>query len=121
MSKVTVEVKNNTLVLPTDAIEQLGWRESTKLSIKKDNGTAVLRPQELMEEDIADIACTYLVEYVGDATAVTKPIWKDGKWHVKVILSYRPETVVGLLTFTADGQLIETDSDSPAKMKDISL
>jgi len=120
MSKVTVEVRNNTLVLPTDAIEQLGWREGTTISIKKHNGNVVLRPQEFTEEEIENIACIYLLEYVGDATAVKTPVWNDGKWRVEVVLSYRPETV-GFLTFSPDGQLIDKESDSAAKMKGISL
>jgi len=69
-------------------------------------------------EEIADITGTYLIDYVGDATDVKTPVWQDGKWRVEVVLSYRPVTV-GFLTFSPDGQLIEEESDSPAKMKGI--
>ena len=116
MSVVTAEVKDDALFLPAEAFAELGWREDAKVSIEKQNGKVVFRPQLLAAEEIADIACVYLIDYVGDATAVKMPIWKDGKWRVEVVLSYRAETV-GYLTFTSDGQLIENESDSPAKMK----
>jgi len=119
MSTITAEVEHNKLFLPTDIIQQLGWHENTKILFEKDNGKTVIRPQELTAEEIADIACIYLIDYVGDATAVKTPVWKDGKWRIEVVLSYRSETV-GFLTFSADGQLIEEESDGPAKMKGIS-
>jgi len=118
MSTVTAELKGNMLFLPSDAIEQLGWSESTKILFEKHNGKIAIRPKELTAKEIADIACIFLIEYVGDATAVKKPVWQDGKWRVEVVLSYRPETI-GFLTFSADGQLIENESDSPAKLKGI--
>jgi antitoxin component of MazEF toxin-antitoxin module len=116
MITVTAEVKNNALVLPADTIVQLGWREDAKVLIEKQNSTVVLRPQQLTAEEIADLACTYLVEYVGDATAVKTPVWTNGKWRVEVVLSYRPETI-GYLTFSQFGELIEEESDSREKLK----
>jgi len=116
MITVMAEIKNEVLFLPTEALEQLGWHDGTKISIEKSNGTAVIRSQELTTEEIADIACTYLAEYVGDATAVKPPVWADGKWRVEVVLSYRPETI-GYLTYSQYGELIEEESDSRAKLK----
>lgn len=116
MSTVTAEVRDKKLFLPTEAVGLLGWREGVKILFEKDNGTIVIRRQELTAEEIADIACVYLIDYVGDATAVKMPVWQDGKWRVEVVLSYRPETV-GYLTFASDGQLLEGESDSAAKMK----
>jgi len=119
MSTFTAEVKDKKLLLPIEAFEWLGWRNSTKISIEKNNGTVVIRQQELTAEEIADVACIYLIEHVGDATAVKMPLWLNGKWRVEVVLSYRPKTTVGYLTFSSDGQLIESESDSPAKMKGV--
>ena len=119
MNTITAELKEGGLIISTDAIEELGWRGGTmKISIEKHNGTAVLRPLELSTKEISDIACIYLIEHVGDATAVKKPILQNDKWRVEVVLSYRPETI-GYLTFTRAGQLIESESDSPAKLKGI--
>ncbi len=121
MSTFTAEVKDKKLLLPAEAFEWLGWRDSTKISIEKNNGTVVIRQQELTAEEIADIACTYLIDCVGDATDVKTPVLQNGKWLVEVVLSYRREITVGFLTFSADGQLIENESDTPAKMKSIRL
>jgi len=76
----------------------------------------VFRSRELAAGEIADIACTYLVEYVGDATAVKTPVWTNGKWRVEVVLSYRSETI-GYLTFFRFGELIAEESDSRKKLK----
>jgi hypothetical protein len=117
MSVITAEVKDNVLFLPTEAFEKLGWHEDTKIIFERHDGAVVFLPKQLTAEEIADIAGTYLVKYVGDATDVKTPIWQDGKWRVEVVLSYRRETTVGFLTFSPDGHLVESESDSPAKMK----
>ncbi len=116
MSTITVEVKDNLLVLSDHAMERLGWREDTKISIERENGKVILRPKELTPNEIANLACIHLIKKVGDATAVKMPVWQDGKWRVEVVLSYRPETI-GYLAFSSHGQLIEGESDSPAKLK----
>jgi hypothetical protein len=113
---VTIEVRDNTLILPPEAGAKLGWSVDTKLHFKKDKDDFVLCPRELTADEIDDIACTYLMEYVGDATAVKTPILKNGKWHVEVVLSYRDETV-GYLTLSRDGKILPEESDSPQKMK----
>lgn len=116
MSTFTVEINDNKLFLPTDAIEKLGWPESTKILFEKDNGRVVIRPLELTAKEIARLAGIYLAKYVGDATDVKTPIRIAGKWRVEVVLSYRPQTI-GYLTFTAQGELIPEESDSPAKLR----
>ncbi len=118
MQTASVKVENDALILPLELIEQLGWRENTKILIQKHNGAVAIRPKELTADEIADLACIYLIKYVGDATAVKLPIRQDGKWRVEVVLSYKPETI-GFLTFSSDGRLIESESDSPAKLKGI--
>lgn len=121
MSAVTAEVKDAALFLPREAFEKLSWREDSKIVFEKHDRTVIFRSKKLNADEIADIACTYLIDCVGDATDVKMPVWSDGKWHVEVVLSYRPETTVGFLTFSANGQLLEEESDSPEKMKSIRL
>ncbi len=119
MSTITVEVKDKKLVLPIGALDQLGWRENTSILLEKDNGSIVIRPQELTAREIARLAGIYLAKYVGDATDVKTPIRIDDKWRVEAVLSYRPQTI-GYLTFTAQGELIQEESDSPAKLRGLS-
>ena len=116
MNTVTAEVQDKTLVLPSEILETLGWRQSDKISIEKDNGKIFLRLQELSAEEIEKRAGIYLAKYVGDATDVKPPIRFHGKWRVEAVLSCRPETI-GYLTYTPQGELIEEESDSPAKLR----
>jgi hypothetical protein len=81
MKTVTAEVENNNLVLANDAIEKLGWRESTRLKIKEYNGKFVVLPRELTQKEIADSACIYLIKHVGDATAVKTPNLRGRPGH----------------------------------------
>ncbi|MGH7596444.1 MAG: hypothetical protein ACREOI_08830 [bacterium] len=119
MNTITVEVKDKKLVLPNGALDQLGWRENTNILLEKDNGSVVIRPRELTAKEIARLAGIYLAKYVGDATDVKTPIRNDDKWRVEAVLSYRPQTI-GYLTFTAQGELIPEESDSPAKLRGLS-
>jgi len=118
MITVTAEVENKELVVPGEVLEELGWREDATIVLEKRNGRIVFRPRRLNAKEIADLTCIYLIKYVGDATAVKSPIWKDGKWRVEVVLSYRPETI-GFLTYSSDGALIESESDSPKQLKGV--
>jgi antitoxin component of MazEF toxin-antitoxin module len=117
MNTVIAEVSDDVIVVPAETIERLGWHEDTNIILEKHNGKFVFRAKKLTADEIADIAGTYLVKYVGDATDVKPPVWQGGKWRVEVVLSYRRETTVGFLTFSPDGHLVESESDSPAKMK----
>lgn len=116
MSTFTVEVNDNKLFVPADAIEKLGWLENTKILFEKDNRRAVIRPLELTAKEIARLARVYLTEYVGNATDVKTPIRVHDKWRVEAVLSHRPQTI-GYLTFTAQGELVAEESDSPAKLR----
>lgn len=66
----------------------------------------------LPEEAISNIAGTYLFEKVGDAVAAEKPVWDEEKWFVNVMLPSQNKEL-GKLLFTANGQLIMAESDSP--------
>jgi len=116
MNTGTPEARDDAIVVPAEMIERLGWREDTTVILEKRNGTFVVRAKKLSADEIANRACVFLIKHVGDATAVKTPVWKDGKWRIEVVLSYRPETI-GFLTFSPDGHIIESESDSPAKLK----
>jgi len=118
MENMITELKDDLLVMPSEISARLGWKAEARLLIEKQNGAVAVRQQKLTADKITDLACIYLIKYVGDATAVKTPLWQDGKWRVEVVLSYRPETI-GFLTFSSDGQLIESESDSRAKLKGI--
>jgi antitoxin component of MazEF toxin-antitoxin module len=114
--KVILEITSKGLYLPNTVLTQWGWREGTEVIIEPHDHTISIRAQRLTAEDISDIAGTYLFEKVGDAVATETPIWDGEKWHVKVILpSFKKE--LGKLTFTANGQLLTTDSDSPTLLE----
>jgi len=95
MSTFTVEVNENKLFLPTDAIEKLGWPESTKILFEKDNGRVVIRPLELTAKEIARLAGIYLAKYVGDATDVkrrfTLPV--NGAWKLSCLIDHKPSAI----------------------------
>jgi antitoxin component of MazEF toxin-antitoxin module len=114
--KVILEITSKGLYLPNTVLTQWGWREGTEVIIEPHDHTISIRAQRLTAEDISDIAGTYLFEKVGDAVATEAPVWDGEKWHVKVILpSFKKE--LGKLTFTANGQLLTTDSDSPTLLE----
>lgn len=115
--KVIQDITSKGLYLPHTVLTQWGWREGTEVIIEPFDNTISIRAQRLTAEAISDIAGTYLFEKVGDAVAAEEPGWDGEKWHVKVILpSFNKE--LGKLTFTADGQLVTTESDSPVLLED---
>jgi hypothetical protein len=117
MSKVILEITSKGLYLSNTLLAQLGWREGTEVILEPHDHTISIRPRRLTAEAISDIAGTYLFEKVGDAVAAEEPVWDGEKWHVKVTLpSLQKE--LGKLTFTADGQLITAESDSPVLLEE---
>ena len=114
--KVILEITSKGLYLPNTVLTQWGWREGTEVIIESHDHTISIRAQRLTAEDISDIAGTYLFEKVGDAVATETPIWDGEKWYVKVILPSSNKEL-GKLTFTANGQLLTTDSDSPTLLE----
>jgi hypothetical protein len=117
MSKIILEITSKGLYLTNTVLAQWGWREGTEVVIEPNNRTISIRVQRLTAEAISDIAGTYLFEKVGDAVAAEKPVWDGEKWHVKVTLpAFKKE--LGKLTFTADGQFIPSESDSPAFLEE---
>ena len=56
-------------------------------------------------EGIAELACIFLLEKVGDAAAIKRPKKKDDKWIVDVVLPHARKDL-GTLVFTANGKLM---------------
>jgi len=116
METIVAELKDNSLVITSEVGKRLGWKKWTKLHIEADDSHLYLHPQDLSAEEIARVARIYLAEYVGNATDVKTPVRDNGKWRVEAVLSHRPQTI-GYMTFTVQGELVEEESDSPAKLQ----
>jgi hypothetical protein len=116
METITIRLKEDALVLPTEVGKQLGWEAGTKLFVETQEHDLYVRRQELSAKEIARLARIHLAEHVGNATDVKPPVRMNGKWRVEAVLAYRPQTI-GYMTFTAAGELIEDESDSPAKLR----
>lgn len=115
MSKIYEEITAKGLTLPNIVLEQWGWEEGTRVVIESQNGTIVIKPEELTARDIARRACIFLLKKVGDATAVKTPIRDGNKWRVTVVVPYLKKDI-GQLTYTLDGSLIPEESDTPEQL-----
>lgn len=116
--KVTAEIKENRLLLPSEALESLGWRDTARIMIEIKDTLAELRQAELSVEEIADLASIYLTKYVGDAVEIRSPLLKADKWYTEVVLSYSHQAI-GHLNFSRDGKLLDSESSSVAELKGI--
>lgn len=118
MSQVIIEITSKGLYVPNTILAQWGWREGTEVIVEqpRDNNISI-RPRRLTAEAISDLAGTYLFEKVGDAVAGEEPAWNGEKWNVKVTLP-SSQKELGKLTFSADGQLLAAESDSPALLEE---
>jgi antitoxin component of MazEF toxin-antitoxin module len=114
MSEI-LEITADGLYLPKSLVEQFGWHQGTKVMLEIHDRAVSIVPQELTAEDIAEIACIFLLEKVGDAVAIKKPQKKDEKWIVDVILPHARKDL-GALVFTANGKLISDESSNPSKL-----
>ena len=115
MSKVVQEISSKGFHLPKSLIEKWGWQEGTKVVVESHGRSVSIYPQDLMSVDIADMACNYLLEHVGDAVAVKTPYRVNDHWVVPVVMSYQ-KINLGRLLFTSSGDLIIEESDSPAML-----
>ena len=115
MSKIIQEIAADGLHLPKSLVEKFGWREGTKVMLEVHDRTVSIVPQELTAMDIVEIASVFLLEKVGDATAIKKPQKQEDKWVVDVVLPHSRKDL-GRLVFTGNGELISDESDSPSKL-----
>jgi bifunctional DNA-binding transcriptional regulator/antitoxin component of YhaV-PrlF toxin-antitoxin module len=119
METVEIQIKGNALLMPWEVAERLGWKEGMELEVEERDQKFYLGPSKDMARRIADLACIYLLQHVGEGYHVKTPVWQCGKWRVEVSLFNQPETV-GVLMFSWDGQLLAEESDSPAKLRGLS-
>jgi hypothetical protein len=115
MSKTIQEISSQGLRLPKALIEKWGWQEGAKVIVENHGHSIFIYPQELTSIDIADIACNYLLEYVGDSVAVKTPYQMNDHWVVPVVLPHQKKDL-GRLLFTSSGDLIIEESVSPAML-----
>ena len=119
METIKVKLKDDALVLQFEVGKQLGWESGTKLFVETQEHDLYVRRQELSAKEIARLARIHLAEHVGNATDVKTPVRINGRWRVEAVLSHRPQTI-GYMTFTTQGEIIEDESDSPAKLRGLS-
>jgi len=101
--------------LPRELLEQWGAHQGQRLLIDLGRECIRISPAELDSTEIADRAATYVFDHVGDAAAVGTPERDVDVWRVPVTLSYRARNL-GVLTYSAGGELVPSESDSPASM-----
>ena len=114
MSKIIQEVTADGLHLSKAVVDQLGWGEGERVVFEVHGRRALVCPQELVQADIAEIACTYLLERVGDAAAIREPQRIGSQWAVDIVLPHGRK-VLGRILFTLEGVLTE-ESDSPSTL-----
>jgi len=116
MSKIFEEITAKGLFVPNTVLEQWGWEEGTRVVIEPQNGTIVIKPEELTARDIAKRARIFLLKKVGDATGIKTPVREVNKWRVTVVLPYEKKDL-GQLTYTLDGFLIPQESNTAEQLK----
>lgn len=117
MPSLTQRVTLGGLRLPRELLEQWGAHEGQQLSIDLTRECIRISPLQLSPAEVGDRAATYVFDHVGDAAAAGAPVRDTDGWRVPVTLSYRARSL-GRLTYSASGDLILTESDSPATMRE---
>jgi hypothetical protein len=116
MSKIFEEITAKGLFVPNTVLEQWGWEEGTRVVIEPQNGTIVIKPEELTARDIAKRARIFLLKKVGDASGIKTPVREGNKWRVTVVLPYEKKDL-GQLTYTLDGFLVPEESNTAEQLK----
>ena len=115
MSKLKERVGSTGLQIPKIVLEEYGIKEGTPVSIEIEEQIIRIIPEQLSEEAIKKIAINYVLNHVGDATAINKPLFEDGNWIVPVVLSYKDKKL-GTLVFSKTGELLKKFSTSSEEM-----
>jgi len=116
MSKISEEITAQGLLLPNTVLEQWGWEAGTKVVIESYNKTITIKPEELTAREITRRVLSFLLNKVGDATAIKTPIRDGDKWRVTVVLPHRKKDL-GQLTYTLDGFLVPEESNTAEQLK----
>jgi len=109
MERFKQDIGPQGLQIPKEIAERCGIKEGVSAIIEIHRQWIKIFPEEAREGEIINSALIYLLENVGDAVGVGKPISKDGKWVVPVTLPYAMKQV-GELVFSKSGNLILPES-----------
>lgn len=117
MTQMMQRVTANGLQLPKELVEQWGVKEGQEVIVELHRSFVHIVPAEVDSAAIADRAATYVLDGVGDATAIGQPERVGDRWRIPVLLSYRPKQL-GVLTYSLRGELIPDKSDSTETMRE---
>ena len=115
MQKLKERVGATGLQIPRAVLEEYGIKESAYVVIEVEEGIIRIVPEQLTEEAIKKLALNYVLNYVGDATAIGKPKFENEKWGVPVVLPYK-RIQIGTLVFSKTGTLLTSVSTEPEEM-----
>jgi len=115
MSKIYGETTAKGLSLPITVLKEWGFEEGMKVVIEFYDNTVLIKPEELTAQEIANRACIFLLQKVGDATAIKTPVRDGDKWRVTVALPHHKKDL-GQLTYTLDGLLVHEESNTPEEL-----
>lgn len=116
MTQIVQRVGPNGLQLPKELIERCGAKEGQEVIIEVGHSAIRIVPAEVDALEIADRAAADVCDRLGDAAVVGQPERQDGRWRVAVLLAYRPKQL-GVLTYSARGELLADESDSVEMMR----
>jgi len=115
MQKLKERVGATGLQIPRAVLEEYGIKEGASVMIEVEEEIIRIVPEQLEEEAIKKLALIYVLNHVGDATAIGKPTFEDEKWGVPVVLPYK-RIQLGTLVFSKTGTLLTSVSTEPEEM-----
>lgn len=115
MQKLKERVGVTGLQIPTAVLEEYGIPEGSSVMIEVEEKMIRIVPEQLTEEAIKKLAINYVLNHVGDATAIDKPKFENENWIVSVVLSYK-QIQLGTLVFSKTGMLLTSVSTTPEEM-----
>ncbi len=115
MQKLKERVGATGLQIPRAVLEEYGIKESAYVVIEVEEGIIRIVPEQLTEEAIKKLALNYVLNHVGDATAIGKPKFENERWGIPVVLPYK-RIQLGTLLFSKTGTLLTSVSTEPEEM-----
>lgn len=115
MQKLKERIGATGLQIPRAVLEEYGIPEGASVVIEGEEGIIRIVPEQLTEGNIKKLALNYILNNVGDATAIGNPLFEDENWIVPVVLSYK-DMQLGTLVFSKNGKLLKKASTSPEEM-----
>jgi len=115
MQKLKERVGATGLQIPKTVLEEYGIPEGASVVIEVEEKMIRIVPEQLTEGVIKKLALNYVLNHVGDATAIGKPKFEDKNWIVPVVLPYK-KIQLGTLVFSETGMLLNSVSTAPEEM-----